>query len=104
MKQSIKKLEEVWTADNQKLGLAQNLYHRKEDINPDLQLYASYLEVGDYDLGLDFFIPTDFIQGRDKESGKTMLSTSKQQVMKRTWFRMPDFIAQGKAQKESLAE
>ena len=103
MKQSIKKLEEVWTADNQKLGLAQNLYHRKEDINPNLQLYASYLEVGDYDMGLAFFIPTDFIQYRDKESGKTMLSASKKQVMKRTWFRMPDFIAQGKAQKESLA-
>lgn len=104
MKQSIKKLEEVWTADNQKLGLAHNLYHRQENINPELQLYASYLAVKDYDLGLNFFIPTDFIQDRDMESGKTILSTTKKQVMKRTWFRMPDFIAQGKAQKESLAD
>lgn len=51
MELEIKKLDEVWTADSQKLGLAQYLFHRTKEIDPDLQYYASYLEVEDYQFG-----------------------------------------------------
>lgn len=104
MEQNIKKLEEIWTADKQKLGRAQQLFHRTDDINPSLQLYASYLEIEDYDLGLVYFVPTDFILDRDEASGKIQLNATKKQVMERTWFRMPDFVAHGKARKEPLTD
>lgn len=102
MEESINKLEEIWTVEGRKLGLAQNLFHRQDEINPKLQLYASYLEVGDFEYGGVFYVPTDFIAGRDSETGKISLSVSFNEVMKRTWFRMPDFITHGKSRKEEL--
>jgi hypothetical protein len=102
MEDSIKKLEEIWTAEGKKLGLAKYLYHRQNEINPKLQLYARYLEVENFEYGDDYYVPTDFIEGRDPESGKISLSVSFDEVMKRTWFRMPDFIAHGDSRREEL--
>ena len=93
MDHDIKKLDEVWTADEKKLGLAQQLFHRQDEVNPDLQLYASYLEVENFEYGEGFYIPTDFITGRDPELGRLLLSVTIDQVMNHTWFRMPDFVA-----------
>ncbi|MGD2050314.1 MAG: hypothetical protein PVH03_12495 [Chloroflexota bacterium] len=102
MEDSINKLEEIWTAEDKKLGLAKYLYHRQSEINPKLQLYARYLEVENFEYGDDYYVPTDFIEGRDPESGKIRLSLSFDEVMKRTWFRMPDFIAHGDCRREEL--
>ncbi len=63
----IKKLDEVWTADAKKLGLAQQLFHRQDEVNPDLQLYASYLEVENFEYGEVFYVPTDFVADRAAE-------------------------------------
>ncbi len=102
MELDIRKLDELWTADNKKLGLAQQLFHRLADINPNLQLYASYLEVKDFDYGEVFYVPTDFITGRDVETGRLTLDVTYNDVMKRTWFRMPEFVVRGQGRKETL--
>ena len=104
MELNINKLEEVWTADEKKLGLAQNIYHRLDDINPDLQLYASYLVVENYEFGEVFYVPTDFISEPQEESQRLILSLTRDQILNRTWFRMPNFVASDQARKESLGE
>jgi hypothetical protein len=100
----IKKLEAIWTADSKKLGLAQYLLYRQDNINPDLQLYGSYLQVEDYEFGEVYYVPTDYIAGRDPDRGNVTLAVSFETVRQRTWFRMPDFIAHGEARKEFLPE
>lgn len=102
MELNINKFEEMWTADGKKLGLARYVFHREDEINPDLQLYASYLEVQDFEYGEAFYIPTDFIADRDSETGKISLTVNYDEAMKRTWFRMPDFVAHGESRKEEL--
>ena len=92
MDHEIKKFDEVWTADEKKLGLAQKMFHRQNEVNPDLQLYATYLEVDNFEYGEGFYIPTDFITGRDPVTGHLLLTVTTNQVMNHTWFRMPDFV------------
>ena len=104
MELNINKLDEVWTADEKKLGLAQNIFHRLEDINPDLQLYATYLVVENYEFGEVFYVPTDFISEPQEESQRLILSLTRDQILNRTWFRMPNFVASDQARKESLGE
>ena len=103
MEKNIKKFEETWTADGKKLGLTQSLFHRENEIKPTLQLYASYVEIADFEYGEVFFVPTDFITARDvDDEGGLKLTVKYDEVMNRTWFRMPDFIAFGQSRKEEL--
>lgn len=104
MDHDIKKQDEIWTADNRRLGFAMALYYRLNDIDPDLQLYAAYLAVNNFDYGEEFYIPTDFISGKDAQSGRLELSVPLSKVMDRTWFRLPDFIAKKQFQLEKLPE
>jgi hypothetical protein len=104
MELDIHKLDAVWTSDEKRLGLAQHLFHREHDINPDLQLYASYLEVGNYDYGEVYYVPTDFIAGQESHTGNIKLSVSFDHALKRTWFRMPEFVARGEARQQQLPE
>jgi hypothetical protein len=100
---SISKLEEVWTADDKKLGVANAVYHRLEGVNPELKYYASYLHVQNFDYGDDYYIPTDFIDGRDQKTGKLSLRKTFQQILENTWTRMPEFILHGSGQVEKLS-
>jgi hypothetical protein len=100
----IKRWDEVWTADEQKLGIAQQLYHRTDDIDPALQLYATYLEVEDFDFGTSFYVPTEFVAERQDQAGRVNVSKKRSEAMQLTWFRMPDFVAQGSYRKEALPE
>lgn len=100
----IKKLDEVWTADEQKLGIAQSLFHRTDDADPALQLYETYLEVGDFNFGESFYVPIDFIANRQADAKRVELSKKRDEAMQLTWFRMPNFIAQGHYRKEALPE
>jgi hypothetical protein len=104
MELNINKLDEVWTADDKKLGLAQKLFHRLGDINPELQLYATYLVVENFKYGEVFYIPTDFISEPQDESQRLTLLMTHKQILQRTWFRMPNFVASDQARKESLGE
>ena len=100
----IRKKDEVWTADDQKLGQAQLLFHRTGEVNPALLLFATYLEVEDFDYGENFYVPTDFIVERQVDTGRLMLSKKRDEAMQLTWSRMPDFVLQGQARTEELPE
>jgi hypothetical protein len=98
----INKLEEIWTADDKKLGEANAIYHRLEGVNPELRYYAHYLHVQNFDYGDDYYIPTDFIKGRDEKTGSVVLEKTFQEVLTNTWTRMPEFILHGNGQIEKL--
>jgi hypothetical protein len=98
----IKKLEEVWTADGQKLGLAVHLYHRLEEIDPAVELYERYLEVCNLEIGDNYFVPMEFLR-RDGEGGRLVTAVNLQEVLERTWTRQPDFVFSGAGRREELA-
>ncbi len=100
----IEKLDEVWTADEQKLGLAQHLYFREEGIDPLLQLYESYIEVENYEFGEVFYVPFDFVISRSDEEARIHLSATFAEALSHTWARMPHFVALGEGRKEDLPE
>ena len=98
----IKKLEEVWTADGQKLGLAVHLYHRLEGVDPKLELYEQYLEVENLEIGDNYFVPTEFLR-RDGEGGRLATTVKLRAVLERTWTRQPDFVFSRAGRREELA-
>jgi hypothetical protein len=99
---TVSKLEEIWTADDKKLGVANAIYHRLEGVNPELKYYASYLHVQNFDYGDDYYIPTDYINGRDSNSNRLTLKATFQEVLSNTWTRMPEFILHGNGRIEKL--
>jgi hypothetical protein len=99
---TISKLEEIWTADDKKLGMANAIYHRTEGVDPELKYYASYLHVQNFDYGDDYYIPTDFIHGRDQKTGRLVLVNKFKEVLENTWTRMPEFILHGDGRIEKL--
>lgn len=93
----------VWTSDNHNIGTATRLHHRQKDVNPDLKLYASYLELFSVELGGATYIPTDFIRDYDPAENKVTLSVTLEDIAIETWNREPLFIAGGAQATESLA-
>ena len=61
----LKKGADVMTSDGEFLGKALRLHHRPDEIDPELKLYASYLETSNLFMGSPFFIPVDFIADYD---------------------------------------
>lgn len=100
----LRKLEDIWTNDGRLVGQAHSLYHRLGDVDPELKLYATYLLVISFEIGEDYYIPTDFIEGRDPETGRVMLSVDMLRILEETWERMPDFVARGEAKVEALSK
>jgi hypothetical protein len=102
MDTSIAKLEEVWTADGQRLGQAASLYHRLEEVDPELELYGQYLEVCNLEIGDNYFVPMGFLR-RDGAGGRLVTTVKLQEVLERTWTRQPDFVFSGKGRREEWA-
>jgi hypothetical protein len=100
----IHKNSEVWTKDGVNLGDALHLYHRLEEINPELQYYATYLETFSFQSGERHYIPTDYLQQADGGNGRLTVNLTHAQVEHNTWNRKPSFIASGKARREELEE
>lgn len=91
---TINKMDEVWTSDDYRLGMAHCLYYRPEDqVHPEDQLYAVYLEVINYDLGDDYYVPLDFIERVDGDKPRLQLTVPMKTVMNRTWSRAQEFVA-----------
>lgn len=91
----------VYTADQQHLGEASRLHHRPaDDVNPELKLYATYLEVINLAFGNPLFIPTDYIS--DYADDKLMLSVPLAVVEDETWERTPDFVTAHTGETEAL--
>ena len=97
-----KKYDKVVTADDIVLGDLLRIHHREEDVNPELQLYASYLEVWSIDLGGHSFIPTDFIDEYDAAARTVYITETLNTVQQETWDRAPNFVAGRKSRREEL--
>lgn len=97
-----KKYDKVVTADDVKLGELLRLHHRTEEINPELRLYASYLEVWSVAFATRFFIPTDYIDEYDAATGTVYLADTMQTVQEETWDRTPNFITGHRSQRQEL--
>ena len=102
MEIELKQSDEIWTKDGQKLGHPHRLYHRIRDINTALQLYADYVYVVSFEMGIDYYIPLDFFDGHNPGNDHVTLTLSMKTVQKNTWNRLPDFVAHGEAECEDL--
>lgn len=96
------KYDKVVTADDVILGELLRIHHRQEDINPELRLYASYLEIWSVDLGGQSYIPTDYIDRYDQATRKVYITETLSTVQKETWDRTPSFIAGHRSRREEL--
>ena len=103
LQQQLYKFDEIWTRDGYLLGEAHHLCHRTQDIDPVLLLYPTYLYVVSFDIGDDYYVPLDFVAGRDPD-GRVTLAVTMKQIQDRTWTRTPDFVARGQARHEALPE
>ena len=98
----LKRFAEVWTADDVLIGEAMRLHHRPHDVNPELKLYACYLECRSIEMGGSVYIPTDFVADYDPAAQKVILSVTIRTVQRETWERAPNFIAHYTSQVEEL--
>lgn len=104
MEISVRDRDEVWSRDDFKLGVARAIHYRPpEEVNPEEQLYAVYLEVVSYELGDDLFVPTEFLGERDETSGRVTVTVPLKVIMKRTWWRAPEFVAKGQGKAVRLS-
>lgn len=102
MEDTIQVRDEVWTSDGVKLGIVNALHHRLTEARPEEQLYGTYLEIYNFELGDDYFVPLDFVALRDAEQGRLMLSVPMKEVLQRTWSRAPRFIAAAQSRRVPL--
>jgi hypothetical protein len=98
---SLKAKDEIWSKDGRRLGLADHIYHRIEEAEPELELYARYLHVFSTEIGDDYYVPLEFIK-KDEEDGRFTIDLTMEEAMVKGWSRLPDFVAKDKSTKEEL--
>ena len=94
----------VYSKDGEKLGNPHCIRRRLDpsEADPDLQLYEAYVHVVSFDMGEDFFIPSDFFAERNPTDRRVTLALPFKKIERGNWMRMPDFVARGQAEKELL--
>lgn len=101
----LKKYTEVWTSDDERLGIALRFHHRPEsEVDPVLKLYGVYLHVQSIPFAGPVYVPTEFIADYDPDANRLTLSADKDYVADEVWNRMPDFVAAGRGYEEELPE
>ena len=101
---SFKKYDKVVTDDEIVLGELLRIHHRQEgdEVNPELRLYPSYLEVWSIDFGGHSYIPTEYIDEFDEANRTIYLTETMNTVQQETWDRAPSFVAGRKSRREEL--
>lgn len=92
----------VYTSDGQYLGSALKFHHRLQDVDPDLKLYAAYLDVSNLALGSSIYVPVVFVSAFDADEPRITLSVPAKAVAGETWDREPSFIAGRQDKTEAL--
>lgn len=101
-KSDMRKYDKVATADGIEIGDLLRLHHREEDVNPDLRLYATYLEVWSLSMSGHFYIPMEYVDEHTSQPGQIMLTVPLATVQNETWDRTPSFIAGRLSRREEL--
>ena len=99
----LKKGADVVTVDGEFMGKALRLHHRPDEVDPNLKLYASYLEAPNLVMGSHIFVPVDFIADYDPQAMRVTLTVPASAVLAETWDREPTFIAGHMDKAEELA-
>lgn len=99
----LKKYVDVYTSDGEHLGVTMRFHHRPpEEVDPELRLYRTYLEVQSVEMGGPIYIPTLFIDAYDPATNRLTVATTLTEVEEALWNRKPDFIARGWNVREEL--
>lgn len=99
----LRKYAMVVTEDADELGVALRLHLRPlEDVDPDLKLYAAYVEMQTVQLGGTAFIPLEFVDQFDPAEQRLHLEVKLSKVKDEVWNRKPDFVARGHSTKIEL--
>lgn len=93
MMKELYKDDNVETQDGRFLGTAYSIHHRQHNIDPSQQRHATYLKVWHKAKGTWLFIPTSSIENIDASTRCVRLSVDSATVLKQTWGRLPEFIA-----------
>lgn len=93
----------IYTSEGQYIGQALRIHHRVQDVDPELKLYASYLEISNLALGSSLYVPLVFVSTFDSAAPRVNLSVPLKTVEGETWDREPTFIAGRQSRVESLA-
>ena len=99
----LRRFTEVFTADDQRLGVTLRFIHRPiEEVNDEQKLYRSYLIVQSLPHAGPVYVPTLFIEEYDPAAGRLTLAVDMNLVMNEVWNREPDFVAHGRGVAEEL--
>lgn len=99
----LKKYADVYTSDGEHLGVTMRFHHRPpENVDPELRLYRTYLEVQSVEMGGPVYIPTVFIGDYDPATNRLIVNASMNEAEEALWNRKPDFIARGLSVREEL--
>ena len=102
---SLKKYTEIFTEDDERIGVALRFVHRPvEDVDPMVRLYRTYLVVQSILLGGPAYIPTVYVAGYDPAANRLNLAVNLNTLEEELWNREPDFVAYGRGVYEELAE
>lgn len=94
----------VFSSDGIHLGDALHLHQRLEEVNRALKLYEFYLECSRFEMGNSGFIPTDFIDHVDPDTGTVTLSVPMSDFLAERWDISPSFIAHDLGRSYPLAK
>lgn len=103
MSVTIRYHDKVETADGRSLGVAQRIYHYDGDDYLEMDGFRHYLKTFDFESGDDFYIPLEYVAGRDDATGTVTLSIKFRVIQTKTFSRAPRAIAYRIAQAEDLS-
>lgn len=100
----VRKNISVLTSDGFELGQTHKLYHRLDEAEPELKLFATYLMVVNFDIGDDFYVPTDYVDTAKWDGTAVYLTLSRNEVGQQSLTTLPQFIAAHRFREEKLPE
>ncbi len=99
----LRQFTEVFTTDDQRLGVTMSFVHRPiEEVNDQQKLYRSYLVVQSLTHAGPVYVPTLYIGEYDPAANRLTLAVDMNTVMNEVWNRKPDFVAHGHGVPEEL--
>jgi hypothetical protein len=90
----------VYTEDDVLLGEVIRILHRVGEVDPDLALYESYMNIWDITSGQRVYIPTDYID--EEQPDRIDLWIDLAEVKHEFWGRIPPFVAGRRYKVEEL--
>lgn len=98
----IRKRDQVYLADGQRLGQAMNMI--QPTAGSGAYPYRHFLMIVNNQTGRDYYIPTKYIDQEASEEGRIQLSVSKWDFLRRELMIKPPFVRTNHFEQIALAE